>query len=54
MEYKIQMSSCSVRKDYVGGLTEREAIDICEEYNWEYMDENGFVWSLDYVEDYDG
>lgn len=24
-----------------------DALEFCELYNWEYIDENGFQWSLD-------
>lgn len=24
-----------------------DALEVCELYNWEYVDENGFQWSLD-------
>lgn len=51
--FKVQIVSAGgVRYDLICGLTEQEAIDFCEENNWEYMDENCFVWDLDYVEDY--
>ena len=52
--FKVQMVAGCVRHDYCGGLTEQEAIDFCEENNWEHMDENCFVWDLDYVEDHNG
>ena len=54
MKFKVQISSGWVRHDYICGLTEQEAIEICQENNWEYMDENEFVWNMDYVEDYNG
>ena len=46
------VSAGGVRHDLYGDLTEREAIDFCEENNWHYLDENCFEWDLDYVEDY--
>ena len=50
--FKVQMiSPGGVRHDLYCDLTEREAIDYCEMHNWEYCDENCFVWSLDYVEE---
>jgi len=51
-KYKVIMTARTVSHDYVCGLTEREAIDFCEENNWVYLDENCFEWSLDYVQDY--
>ena len=54
MMFKVQIVSASgVRHDLYGELTEREAIDFCEENNWHYLDENRFEWALDYVEDYE-
>lgn len=51
--FKVQIVSAGgVRHDLYGELTEREAIDFCEENNWHYLDENCFEWALDYVEDY--
>ena len=50
--FKIQMISAGgVRHDLYCGLTEEEAIEICQEYGWEFCDENRFVWDLDYVEE---
>ena len=51
MKFKVQMSSGWSCRDYVCDLTEEEAIEICQAKNWEDVDENGFVWSLNYVED---
>lgn len=28
-------------------FTREEAVNFCEENNWEHIDENGFCWSLD-------
>ena len=54
MMFKVQIVSAGgVRHDLYGELTEREAIDFCEENNWHYLDENRFEWALDYVEDYE-
>lgn len=55
MMFTVQIVSAGgVRHDLFGDLTEREAIDFCEENNWYYLDENCFEWALDYVEDYEG
>lgn len=51
MEFKIQLCSGAVRHDFIGGLTETEAIELCQHYGWEWQDENEFVWDMDYVED---
>lgn len=53
--YKFKVCIVSVggvRHDLYCDLTEVEAIEICEENNWEWCDENCFVWSMDYMEDY--
>ena len=53
MMFKVQLvSAFGIRHDLCGDLTEREAIDFCEVNDWHYVDENGFDWDLDYVEDY--
>lgn len=31
--------------------TEQEAIDLCDGFGWEYIDDNGFRWSLEIRED---
>lgn len=49
--FKIRLSTGWSDRDMYRGLTENEAIEICESYNWQYMDENCFVWSMDYVEE---
>ena len=28
--------------------TEKEAVDFCNYYEWEIVDENGFGWDLEY------
>ncbi len=46
--YKIVMESGGgTRYDFMGGLTEDEATLICNQYDWHFVDENGFDWSLD-------
>lgn len=30
--------------------TMKEAFEVCESYGWEFMDENGFVWSMEIEE----
>lgn len=51
MFFKIVMVSRSVKHDFMGGLSFAEAQELCEFYNWEYMDENGFVWDLEIEDD---
>lgn len=31
---------------FMSGLSESEAREICDSYNYEFMDENGFVWDM--------
>ena len=49
--YKIVMKASRVRKDFLGSLSWGEAQNLCESYNWEWMDENGFVWELEIEEE---
>ena len=49
--FKIIISSGWITHDWLSGLTESEAIEICQDNNWEWYDENQFCWSMDYVED---
>ena len=51
MTYKIRLSNGYDSKDYVTGLTEQEAILICEEHQWTDEDEFGTLWTMDIVED---
>lgn len=48
--FKVQIRSGKVCHDFAFDFTEQEAIDFCESYGWEYMDENCFVWDMDYEE----
>ena len=49
--WKITMSSASVCYDFMNDfLSEEEAEDVAQEYDWIFVDENGFAWSLDVVE----
>lgn len=49
--FKIQISCGWIRHDWLSGLTEGEAIEICEENNWQWIDENNFCWDMDYVDE---
>ena len=52
MLYRITMSSGhGTVKEYMGGLWREDAEAICNEYNWHWVDENGFEWELDIEED---
>ena len=43
-------SAGNVKRYFTEFKTEAEAKDFCIENNWEYKDENDFVWGLDYEE----
>lgn len=44
----ILKSSGSCRKVLTSFSTEAEAESFCREYGWEYEDDNGFLWDMDY------
>jgi hypothetical protein len=33
---------------YMSDLTEKEAERVCNEHDWSFEDENGFVWAMEY------
>ena len=35
---------------YMSDLTEKEAERVCNEHDWSFEDENGFVWAMEYDE----
>lgn len=41
-------SGGGVQKHFTDCETEQEALDFCESYNYEWADENCFVWHMDY------
>lgn len=41
------ISARGTKKHYMECATEAEAYEVCEEMNWEYKDENNFVWRLE-------
>lgn len=50
-KYKVIMRSCSVTHDLCTGLSYDEAVEICEDYGWEYAPDGGFVWDLEIEEE---
>jgi len=40
-----------VKKYLTEFKTEAEAESFCREYGWEWVDENEFVWDIDYEEE---
>lgn len=50
-EYPVYLSSGQgTKKLFSVCKTEQEAKDLCSQYNWQYMDENNFVWAMEYDE----
>lgn len=50
-EYPVYLSSGQgTKKLFSVCETEQEAKDLCSLYNWEYKDENDFVWEMEYDE----
>lgn len=48
--YIVYKKAGKVRREVAEFETEVEAIEFCEAWNWEMMDENEFVWDLYYCE----
>ena len=46
----ILKSPGEVRKELTSFATEEEAESFCKENGWEWVDENGVVWDMDYEE----
>lgn len=50
-DFKIILKSPGgVRKELTSFGTEEEAESFCKENGWEWVDENGFMWDMDYEE----
>ena len=49
--YRVVLVSCRVRRTVISGVTEEEAIRFCDDNNWEYAPDGGFVWDLEIEED---
>lgn len=43
-------SAFGVKNVLFTAANEDEAYAFCNEHRWEWKDENGFVWDLDYVD----
>jgi hypothetical protein len=49
--FEVYKESSGGVKRYVTEFdTEEEAVEFCDSMDWEYVDENRFVWDLDYRE----
>lgn len=50
-DFKIILKSPGgVRKELTSFGTKEEAESFCKENGWEWIDENGFMWDMDYEE----
>ena len=50
-EYPVYLvSEGGTKKEFTVCDTEQEAKDFCDNYDWEYKDENDFVWGMEYDE----
>lgn len=50
--YKIVMTSWGgTRLDMYTGLTEKNAVAICEDYGWTVCPDGGYVWDLEIEEE---
>lgn len=49
--YEVYIYSASgIKKHFVDCETEQAAIEFCEDYGYEWADEFGFVWGMNYRE----
>lgn len=48
--FVVYLKSGRVKRYFYEVETEEEAHRLCEEEGWEWMDENGFLWDMDYEE----
>ena len=46
--YDLTEENSKLHKEFL--VTEAEAESFCREYGWEWVDENEFVWDMDYEE----
>ena len=52
MTYRIVMTSWGgTRKEMFSGLTYKEALEICEGYNWTVCPDGGYEWDLEIEEE---
>lgn len=49
-KYVYLKSAGGTKKYFTEFETEAEAESFCREYGWEWVDENEFVWDMDYEE----
>ena len=46
--FTVYIKSAGTKKYFTEFETEAEAESFCREYGWEWVDENEFVWDMDY------
>lgn len=46
--YIVYIKSAGLKRYFTHFEIEAEAEDFCRAYGWEWVDENGFVWDMDY------
>ena len=51
MTFKIELEAGSVKQLYTSGLSEEQAERICNDHDWSFEDENGFVWEMGYTQE---
>ena len=50
-QYKVVMRSWGgVKRDMYVNLTRAEAMEICEDYDWQVAPDGGYVWDLEIEE----
>lgn len=46
--YDVYIYAGATTRDFASFKTEEEAVAFCEAYGWEWVDENGFAWGMNY------
>ena len=47
----VMVSMGGTRRDMYGGLTEKDAVEICESMDWVACPDGGYVWDLEIEDD---
>lgn len=45
-------SGGGAKKYFTEFETEEEAVSFCREYDWHWVDDNDFVWDMDYRKEF--
>lgn len=51
--FKVIIRCHMVKHDLMSGLSFKEAQEMCEQYDWTWIDENCFAWDME-IEDDEG